>query len=70
MEVNLILPSLELKSEMDNLRLRFKFPTVEDLNGASVALTRLQDTYLLDTSKMAEGELNGHCCATKLNCME
>lgn len=36
-----------------------KFPTDEDLNGAAVALTRLQDTYKLDTSSLARGELNG-----------
>jgi prolyl 4-hydroxylase len=36
-----------------------KFPTEEDLNGAAVALTRLQDTYRLDTSSLARGELNG-----------
>lgn len=36
-----------------------KFPTDEDLNGAAVALMRLQDTYRLDTSSLARGELNG-----------
>ncbi|XP_045468904.1 prolyl 4-hydroxylase subunit alpha-2-like [Harmonia axyridis] len=36
-----------------------KFPTYEDLNGAAVALTRLQDTYNLETSSLARGELNG-----------
>ncbi|XP_022906186.2 prolyl 4-hydroxylase subunit alpha-1 [Onthophagus taurus] len=36
-----------------------KFPSDEDLNGAAVALTRLQDTYQLDTSSLARGELNG-----------
>ncbi|KAF5304255.1 hypothetical protein FQA39_LY09782 [Lamprigera yunnana] len=36
-----------------------KFPTDEDLNGAAVALTRLQDTYNLDTAALARGELNG-----------
>ncbi|KAJ3641680.1 hypothetical protein Zmor_028164 [Zophobas morio] len=36
-----------------------KFPTDEDLNGAAVALTRLQDTYRLETSSLARGELNG-----------
>ncbi|KAG5881350.1 hypothetical protein JTB14_020600 [Gonioctena quinquepunctata] len=36
-----------------------KIPTEEDLNGAAVALTRLQDTYRLDTSSLARGELNG-----------
>nr|CAD7265071.1 unnamed protein product [Timema shepardi] len=36
-----------------------KFPSDEDLNGAAVALMRLQDTYKLDTSSVARGELNG-----------
>lgn len=36
-----------------------KFPSDEDLNGAAVALMRLQDTYNLDTHKVAQGELNG-----------
>lgn len=36
-----------------------KFPNDEDLNGAAVALMRLQDTYNLDTHKIAQGELNG-----------
>lgn len=36
-----------------------KFPTDEDLTGAAVALMRLQDTYRLETSSLARGELNG-----------
>ena len=44
-----------------------KFPTTEDLNGAAIALTRLQDTYLLDTGAMARGDLNGHSGSAKLN---
>lgn len=36
-----------------------KFPSDEDLNGAAVALMRLQDTYNLETSSLARGELNG-----------
>lgn len=36
-----------------------RFPTDEDLNGAAVALFRLQDTYNLETSSIARGELNG-----------
>lgn len=43
-----------------------KFPTDEDLNGAAVALTRLQDTYKLDTSSLARGELNGIQYSTEL----
>lgn len=36
-----------------------RFPSDEDLNGAAVALMRLQDTYMLDTHALAEGELQG-----------
>lgn len=36
-----------------------KFPSDEDLSGAAVALTRLQDTYRLSTASLARGELNG-----------
>ncbi|XP_059621208.1 prolyl 4-hydroxylase subunit alpha-1-like isoform X1 [Phlebotomus argentipes] len=42
-----------------NYRNLLKFPTDEDLNGAAVALMRLQDTYKLDTASVARGELNG-----------
>ena len=35
------------------------FPSDEDLNGAAMALMRLQDTYMLDTHDLAEGELQG-----------
>lgn len=42
-----------------NYRNILKFPTDEDLNGAAVALTRLQVTYNLETASLARGELNG-----------
>lgn len=42
-----------------NLRTDLKFPSDEDLNGAAVALMRLQDTYKLDTHSVAQGVLNG-----------
>ena len=35
------------------------FPSDEDLNGAAVALMRLQDTYQLDTHALANGNLLG-----------
>ncbi|XP_046453899.1 prolyl 4-hydroxylase subunit alpha-1-like isoform X1 [Daphnia pulex] len=35
------------------------FPSDEDLNGAAVALMRLQDTYKLDTHALANGDLLG-----------
>lgn len=40
-------------------RNQLKFPSDEDLNGAAVALMRLQDTYQLETASIARGELNG-----------
>jgi len=55
-----------LKKQLDGLRETQKFPTTEDLNGAAIALTRLQDTYLLDTADMARGDLNGHSSSAKL----
>jgi len=36
-----------------------KWPKDEDLNGAALGLMRLQDTYRLDTTKLANGVLNG-----------
>lgn len=38
------------------------FPNDEDLNGAAIALTRLQDTYNLDTASIARGEIKGIKC--------
>lgn len=43
-----------------------KFPTEEDLFGAANALIRLQDTYNLDTSSLARGELNGVQYSTEM----
>lgn len=36
-----------------------RLPSDEDLNGAAVALMRLQDTYKLDTHALAEGKMLG-----------
>lgn len=47
-----------LENVTDNRNL-LKFPSDEDLNGAAVALMRLQDTYQLETASIARGELNG-----------
>lgn len=49
-----------------NHRNVLKFPSEEDLNGAAVALMRLQDTYNLDTSSIARGELNGVQYSTEM----
>ncbi|XP_065156462.1 prolyl 4-hydroxylase subunit alpha-1 [Atheta coriaria] len=57
----------EVLHNLTTYRQHLKFPTDEDLNGAAVALTRLQDTYKLDTSSLARGELNGVKYSTELN---
>lgn len=36
-----------------------RWPDEEDLNGAATALMRLQDTYNLDTSQLARGQILG-----------
>lgn len=43
------------------------FPSDEDLNGAAVALMRLQDTYNLETASLARGELNGVQYSTEMS---
>lgn len=60
---------LEFVDNITNYRSEnlLKFPTDEDLNGAAVALMRLQDTYKLDTSSVARGELNGVQYSTQLS---
>ena len=50
-----------------NYRDILKFPTDEDLAGAANALIRLQDTYNLDTSSLARGELNGVQYSTEMS---
>ncbi|XP_054711189.1 prolyl 4-hydroxylase subunit alpha-1-like isoform X2 [Uloborus diversus] len=44
-----------------------KFPDEEDLSGAASALMRLQDTYLLDTSTLARGEIQGTSPSAELS---
>lgn len=51
--------NLEFLGNITNYRKILKFPSDEDLNGAAVALMRLQDTYDLDTASVAKGQLNG-----------
>ena len=38
---------------------RRDLPSFEDLTGAAIALARLQDTYHLEPSKIARGDLGG-----------
>lgn len=49
----------EAAENMTRYKQDLKFPTEEDLSGAAAALLRLQDTYNLDTTSVARGELNG-----------
>lgn len=56
MRVSIFIAFLE---NLTDYRNGLKFPTDEDLNGAAVALMRLQDTYELETASIARGELNG-----------
>lgn len=55
----ILLVVLEFLENVTNYRDTLKFPTDEDLNGAAVALMRLQDTYNLETSNVARGIING-----------
>lgn len=52
----------QITEERDDLL----FPDDEDLNGAAVALMRLQDTYQLETSSLARGEIQGVRYAAEL----
>lgn len=56
----------EFLENVTNHRAVLKFPSEEDLNGAAVALMRLQDTYKLETSSIARGELNGVQYSTEM----
>ena len=44
-----------------------KWPSEEDLYGAALALTRLQDTYNLDATDLSHGKLNGINYGTSLS---
>lgn len=57
----------EFLDNITNFRNVLKFPSDEDLNGAAAALVRLQDTYNLDTSSVAKGELNGIQYSTEMS---
>ena len=46
-----------LLSEVENSRQ--SLPNYEDLSGVAAAFMRLQDTYKLDTSRLAEGNIHG-----------
>lgn len=46
------------------------FPSFEDYTGSAVALMRLQDTYQLNSSQFANGELSTKYKSRKLNALE
>ncbi|XP_035209546.1 prolyl 4-hydroxylase subunit alpha-1-like, partial [Stegodyphus dumicola] len=58
---NLMLKSAgkDLIENITQTREDLKFPEDEDLTGAAEALLRLQDTYKLDTSTLARGQISG-----------
>ncbi|XP_052860862.1 prolyl 4-hydroxylase subunit alpha-1-like [Anopheles cruzii] len=56
----------EFLENVTSFRSVLKFPSDEDLNGAAVALMRLQDTYNLDTASVARGMLDGVQYSTEL----
>lgn len=49
----------EIIENMTRNRQDIRFPDDEDLNGAAIALLRLQDTYKLETSALAQGKIKG-----------
>ena len=46
-------------NQVSNLRESSVVPSEEDLHGAAIALVRLQDTYLLNVTDLADGHFNG-----------
>ena len=57
----------EAQHNFTEIKRFMKFPTDEDLTGAAAALIRLQDTYHIDTSSLAKGELLGVKYTTQLS---
>ena len=54
---NKCISGTELSHELDYIKR--DLPSYEDLSGAATALMRLQDTYNLDTDKIAQGDIRG-----------
>ncbi|CAF0759590.1 unnamed protein product [Rotaria sordida] len=48
----------------------YLFPSYEDYTGSAVALMRLQDTYKLNTSEVANGEISTNYKSRKLSALE
>ena len=51
----------------DNFERPLKWPSEEDLSGAAMALTRLQETYNLNPTDLTHGKLNGVAYGTTLS---
>jgi len=51
--------SKSVLNQVSNLRESSVVPSEEDLHGAAIALVRLQDTYLLNVTDLADGHFNG-----------
>ena len=49
----------DVLNQVSNLRESSVVPKEDDLHGAAVALVRLQDTYLLNVTDLAEGHFYG-----------
>jgi prolyl 4-hydroxylase len=55
----LLIGDVEIYQTVEDMKRENKFPDEKDLQGAAVALTRLQDVYSLETSDVSRGVLNG-----------
>lgn len=56
---NNLIKYLEILENVTRYKNEFNFPTEEDFRGATIGLQRLQQTYKIAASSMADGELNG-----------
>ena len=57
-------------SSSENEDVQHRWPSEEDLAGAAVALSRLQDTYKLKVADLANGDLNGVSYGPSLTAQE
>ncbi|CAF3520069.1 unnamed protein product [Rotaria socialis] len=53
-----------------NIGSKWLFPTFEDYTGSAIGLMRLQDTYELNTSQLANGELSSKFKSKRLSALE
>lgn len=50
---------LEYIFRVENIYNKRRYPKVEDLNGAAIAISRLQQTYKLNAFDLANGQIRG-----------